>query len=88
MLLRLVTLLALLAVTGCGSAGAPVKTADTSFTLTLDDYTIRPQDLRVGLYELTISLCKLPFDLIEHPLKRARINFKEQLPFVAKDASV
>jgi plastocyanin len=45
--LRLVTLLALLAVAGCGSAGAPVKTSATSFTVTLDDYTIRPQQLTV-----------------------------------------
>src|SRR4051794_15305522 len=45
--LRRVTLLALLALAGCGSAGAPVRTSDTSFTITLDDYTIRPQQLRV-----------------------------------------
>jgi plastocyanin len=44
---RLVTLLALLALAGCGSAGAPVKTARTSVTITLDDFTIRPQQLRV-----------------------------------------
>jgi uncharacterized cupredoxin-like copper-binding protein len=45
--LRLVTVLALLALAGCGSAGAPVRTSDTSFTITLDDFTIRPQTLRV-----------------------------------------
>jgi uncharacterized cupredoxin-like copper-binding protein len=45
--LRLATLLAVLALAGCGSAGAPVRTSDTSFTITLDDYTIRPQQLRV-----------------------------------------
>jgi uncharacterized cupredoxin-like copper-binding protein len=44
---RLLTLLTLLVLTGCGSAGAPVRTSDTSFTVTLDDYTIRPQELRV-----------------------------------------
>ena len=47
MLLRRVTLLALLALAGCGSAGAPVRTNETSFTVTLDDFTIRPQQLRV-----------------------------------------
>ena len=45
--LRLVTLIVLLALAGCGSAGAPVRTSETSFTVTLDDYTIRPQQLRV-----------------------------------------
>jgi uncharacterized cupredoxin-like copper-binding protein len=45
--LRLATLLALLALAGCGSAGAPVKTSATSFTVALDDYTIRPQELHV-----------------------------------------
>src|SRR5215213_5726283 len=45
--LRLATLLAVLAVAGCGSAGAPVRTSDANFTITLDDYTIRPQQLRV-----------------------------------------
>ena len=45
--LRLVTFIALLALAGCGSAGAPVRTSDTSFTITLDDYTIRPQEIRV-----------------------------------------
>src|SRR3954471_18476396 len=44
---RLVTLLVLLALTGCGSAGAPAKTNDARFTVTLDDYLIRPQQLRV-----------------------------------------
>ena len=45
--LRLATLLALLALAGCGSAGAPVRTSDTRITITLDDFTIRPQQLRV-----------------------------------------
>jgi len=45
--LRLATLLALVALAGCGSAGAPVRTSDTSITITLDDFTIRPQQLRV-----------------------------------------
>jgi plastocyanin len=45
--LRLATLLALLALAGCGSAGAPVKTNATSFSVTLDDFTLRPQELRV-----------------------------------------
>jgi plastocyanin len=44
---RLLTLITLLALAGCGSAGAPVRTSDTSFTVTLDEYTIRPQELHV-----------------------------------------
>ena len=36
-----------LTVTGCGSAGAPVRERGASFTVTLDDYLIRPQELRV-----------------------------------------
>jgi plastocyanin len=47
MRLRTATLLLVLTLAGCGSAGAPVKTTDTSVTITLDDYTIRPQELRV-----------------------------------------
>ena len=41
------TLLAVLALAGCGSAGAPVRASSPSFTITLDDYLIRPQELRV-----------------------------------------
>jgi len=44
---RLLTLITLLTLAGCGSAGAPVRTSDTSFTVKLDEYTIRPQQLRV-----------------------------------------
>jgi uncharacterized cupredoxin-like copper-binding protein len=47
MILRRVTLLALLALAGCGSPGAPVRTSETAITITLDDFTIRPQELRV-----------------------------------------
>lgn len=36
-----------LALAGCGSAGAPVRERATTFTVTLDDYLIRPQELRV-----------------------------------------
>jgi plastocyanin len=44
----LLTLLALTtALTACGSAGAPERVRDTSVTITLDDYTIRPQTLYV-----------------------------------------
>jgi plastocyanin len=45
--LGLVTLLLLLALAGCGSAGAPVRTSDRHFAVTLDEYTVRPQELRV-----------------------------------------
>ena len=38
--------LAVLAIPGCGSAGPPVR-EDTSFTVTLDDYLMRPQQVRV-----------------------------------------
>jgi plastocyanin len=44
---RLLIFLLALALTGCGSAGAPVRIGDTRFTVALDDYTIRPQELRV-----------------------------------------
>ena len=32
---------------GCGDAGAPVRERGDAFTLTLDDYLIRPQEVRV-----------------------------------------
>jgi plastocyanin len=35
------------ALTACGSAGDPVRVRNTSVTITLDDYTIRPQTLYV-----------------------------------------
>jgi uncharacterized cupredoxin-like copper-binding protein len=41
------TLLAVLALAGCGSAGAPVRASSPSFTITLDDYLIRPQQISV-----------------------------------------
>jgi uncharacterized cupredoxin-like copper-binding protein len=41
------TVLAGLALAGCGSAGAPVRTNSPSFAVTLDDYLIRPQQIRV-----------------------------------------
>ena len=36
-----------LALSGCGDAGAPVRERDGAFTVTLDDYLIRPQEIRV-----------------------------------------
>ena len=36
-----------LALSGCGDAGAPVRERTPRFTVTLDDYMIRPQQLRV-----------------------------------------
>jgi len=36
-----------LALAGCGGAGAPVRERGTTFTVTLDDYLIRPQEVRV-----------------------------------------
>ena len=44
---RLVILALALLLAGCGSAGAPVKTDATTVAIVLDDYTIRPQQLRV-----------------------------------------
>jgi plastocyanin len=44
---RLAILAVAVVLTGCGSAGAPVKTNDTTVAIVLDDYTIRPQQLRV-----------------------------------------
>jgi plastocyanin len=35
------------ALTACGSAGSPVRERGTDITITLDDYTIRPQTLYV-----------------------------------------
>ena len=49
MRVRTLTLLAVVAsaLAGCGDAGAPVRANDTSVTIRLDDYLIRPQELRV-----------------------------------------
>jgi plastocyanin len=47
MLRGIATLLALAALAGCGSAGAPVRSSSPSFTVTLDDYLIRPQEISV-----------------------------------------
>jgi plastocyanin len=42
----LALVIAALAVAGCGDAGPPVR-EDTSFTVRLDDYLMRPQQVRV-----------------------------------------
>lgn len=51
MRLRTPTSLALVAITlalgGCGGAGEPVRERGTSFTVAVDDYLIRPQEVRV-----------------------------------------
>ena len=51
MRLRTPTPLALVAITlalaGCGDAGEPVRERSTRFTVVLDDYYLRPQELRV-----------------------------------------
>ena len=44
---RIATSLAALALAGCGSAGPPLRTSSPSFAVTLDDYLIRPQQIRV-----------------------------------------
>jgi plastocyanin len=57
MRVRLLILLAASALTGCGSAGAPARTSEAKFTVTLDDYTIRPQVLSVpGAKKLTVTV--------------------------------
>jgi plastocyanin len=48
---------AALALAGCGDAGPTVRERTPSFTVTLDDYTIRPQRLRVPAgRELTVTV--------------------------------
>ena len=51
MRLRTLTPVALVAITlplaGCGDAGAPARERGTTVTVTLDDYLIRPPELRV-----------------------------------------
>ncbi|RKQ91943.1 Cupredoxin-like domain-containing protein [Solirubrobacter pauli] len=51
MRLRTLTPVALVAITlplaGCGGAGEPVRERGTTFSVTVDDYLIRPQELRV-----------------------------------------
>ena len=41
------TALAAVITAGCGDAGPPVRARGASFTVRLDDYLIRPQQLRV-----------------------------------------
>jgi nitrite reductase (NO-forming) len=43
----LAALAALAVASGCGGAGAPVRTDATSLEITLDDYLIRPQEITV-----------------------------------------
>jgi plastocyanin len=46
-----------LAVGGCGDSGAPVRERDGSFTVTLDEYFLRPQEIRVPKgRQLTITV--------------------------------
>ena len=43
----LVLVILALALGGCGDAGAPVRERGNAFTVRLDDYLIRPQELRI-----------------------------------------
>ena len=43
----LVLVILALALGGCGDAGAPVRERGSAFTVRLDDYLIRPQEIRV-----------------------------------------
>src|SRR3954451_23987595 len=54
---RLVIFLAALALTACGSAGAPVKTSSRKLAISLDEFTIRPQQLSIpGGRKLTVTV--------------------------------
>jgi plastocyanin len=53
---RIATPLAVLALAGCGSAGAPVRTTSPSVSVSLDDYLIRPQQISVPKGELTVTV--------------------------------
>jgi plastocyanin len=52
----IVPVLCALALAGCGGSGAAVREPSGKFTVTLDDYLIRPQQLRVPSGDLTITV--------------------------------
>jgi plastocyanin len=52
----LVLALCALALAACGGSGAAVRERSRHFTVTLDDYLIRPQSLRVRSGELTVTV--------------------------------
>ena len=60
MLVRTLTPLALalcaLALAACGGSGAAVREPSRHFAVTLDDYLIRPQDIRVQSGSLTLTV--------------------------------
>ena len=49
-------ILAALLIAACGGSGAAVRAPSGKFTVTLDDYFIRPQDVRVHSGKLTITV--------------------------------
>jgi plastocyanin len=53
----LVPVVIAVALAGCGGAGEPVRERGTTFTVTLDDYLIRPQRIQVPKgEELTVTV--------------------------------
>jgi len=52
----LVLALCALALAACGGSGAAVREPSGNFHVTLDDYLIRPQDLRVPSGRLTVTV--------------------------------
>jgi plastocyanin len=52
----IVPVLCAVALAGCGGSGAAVREPSGKFTVTLDDYLIRPQQLRVPSGDLTITV--------------------------------
>ena len=56
-LVRLTAVLVAAAVlTGCGGSGSPAQVRDQSAEIELDDFLIRPQDVRVRAGELTFAV--------------------------------
>jgi plastocyanin len=52
----IVLILASLLLAGCGGSGAAVRAPSGRFSVTLDDYFIRPQNLRVPSGNLTVTV--------------------------------
>jgi plastocyanin len=76
---RTLPLLALLAVAGCGE-GATTRERAHAFTVTLDDYLIRPQNVSAPGGELTLTVAN--HGRLGHTL-RIRVNDKVVLAFMA-----
>ncbi len=62
-----------LALSGCGDAGAPARERDGAFTVTLDEYLIRPQEIRVPKGR-QLSITAVNKGRLGHTLRIASIN--------------